>query len=87
MTNSLIRIKKVEAKTGLKKSMHYDLIKKGLMPSAIRIGDRARAWISSEIDAVVAARIAGKSDDEIREMIKALMAKRQQTANEILSTT
>ena len=85
MTDSLIRLNKVEDKTGYKKSMHYDLIKKGLMPSAIRIGDRARAYISSEIDAVVAARIAGKSDDEIRELVKTLTAKRQQIANEILS--
>lgn len=85
MTDSLIRIKEVEAKTGLKKSMHYALMGKGLMPSAIRIGERARAWISSEIDAVVAARIAGKSDDDIRELVKVLIAKRQQNAAEILA--
>lgn len=87
MTVSLIRLKKVEEKTGYKKSMQYDLIKKGLMPSGIRIGERAVAFLSSEIDAVVAARIAGKSDDEIRELVKTLTAKRQQMANEILEAS
>jgi len=87
MTESLIRIKMVEAKTGLKKSMVYDLVKKGELVSPIRIGERAVAWISSEIDAINAARMVGKSTDEICELVKILTAKRQQTANEILSGT
>lgn len=82
---SLIRIKKVEEKTGLKKSMQYDLMKRGLMPSAIRIGERAVAFLESEIDTVVAARIAGKSDSEIREIIETLLAKRQKLADEVLA--
>ena len=85
MQPSLMRLPKVEDKTGYKKSMVYDLADKGLFPEPIKIGERAVAWIESEIDAIVAARIAGKSDDEIREIVKTLLAKRQQIANEILS--
>jgi len=85
MSESLIRLPKVLDKTGQKKSMVYDHISKGTLPEPIAISDRARAWIASEIDAIVAARIAGKSDDEIRELVKTLTAKRQQIANEILS--
>jgi len=80
MTVSLIRLKKVEEKTGLKKSMVYDLMNKKEFPKSIKIGERAVAWVSSEIDAINAARIAGKSDDEIRELVKTLTAKRQQLA-------
>ena len=87
MTDSLIRIKKVEEKTGLKKSMVYDLISKGEFPTAIKIGERACAWIESETDAINAARIAGKSADEIRQLVKTLTAKRQQMANEILEAS
>jgi len=87
MHESLIRRPKVEDKTGLKKSMLYDLMEKKEFPESIKIGERAVAWIESEIDAINAARMAGKSADEIRQLVKTLMAKRRQTANEILSTT
>tara|TARA_B110000046_G_scaffold153955_1_gene163682 strand:- start:891 stop:1097 length:207 start_codon:yes stop_codon:yes gene_type:complete len=50
MTDSFIRLTKVEDKTGLKKSMVYDLMSKDEFPKSIKIGDRAVAWISSEID-------------------------------------
>ena len=85
MQESFIRLKKVESKTGLKKSMVYDLMSRGEFPKSIKIGERAVAWIESEIDAINAARMAEKSADEIRELVKNLMAKRQQTANEILA--
>ena len=57
MTDSLIRIKNVEAKTGLKKSMVYDLISKGEFPKPIKIGERAVAWISREVDQWVQNKI------------------------------
>jgi len=84
MKCSLIRRKEVEGKTGLKHSMIYDLIKKGELVEPIKIGERAVAWIESEIDVINAARMAGQSNDEIRELVKTLTAKRQQIANEIL---
>lgn len=87
MTDSLIRIKKVEEKTGLKKSMVYDLISKEEFVTSIKIGERAVAWVSSEIDAINAARMAGKSAAEIRQLVKTLAAKRQQLANEILEAS
>ena len=85
MQESFIRLKKVESKTGLKKSMVYDLMSRGEFPKSIKIGERAVAWIESEVDAINAARMAEKSADEIRELVKSLMAKRQQMANEILA--
>ena len=87
MSESLMRRPKLEDRTGLKKSMTHDLMDKGLMPKPIRIGERAVAWIESEVDAIVAARIAGKSDDEIRKLVKALTVNRQQLAYDILAAT
>jgi len=85
MTDSLIRLKKVESKTGLKKSMVYNLMDQGQFPKSVKIGERAVAWIESDIDAINAARMASKSSDEIRKLVETLTTKRQQTANEILS--
>jgi len=87
MQESFIRLKKVEDRTGLKKSMVYSLISNGEFPKPIKIGERAVAWIESEVDVINAARMAEKSADEIRVLVKSLMAKRQQTANEILAAT
>jgi len=50
MQESFIRLKKVEDRTGLKKSMVYDLMSKDEFPKSIKIGDRAVAWIESEVD-------------------------------------
>ena len=54
----------------------YNAIRAGLFTAGVAIGQRARGWPDYEIDAINAARIAGKSDDEIRELVKALHAKR-----------
>lgn len=54
----------------------YNAIRAGLFTAGVAIGQRARGWPDYEIDAINAARVAGKSDDEIRELVKALHAKR-----------
>ena len=63
----------------------YAHIEEGSLTPPIKIGLRASGWPEHEADAINAARIAGKPDDEIRELVKTLIAKRQQTANEILA--
>jgi len=63
----------------------YAHVEEGTLTPPIKIGLRASGWPEYEIDAINAARIAGKSNDEIRELIKTLVAKRQQAADEILS--
>jgi len=42
----------------------------------VSLGGRAVGWPSDEIDTLNAARIAGKSDDEIRELVGKLEAAR-----------
>lgn len=85
MTESLIRFSKVEEKTGLRRSMVYKLMNDGLFVGSVAIGNRARAFLNSEVNAIVAARIAGKSEDDIRNLVKELTEKRQQIADEISS--
>ena len=48
----------------------------GLYTPPIKIGPRASAWPDDEVEILNAARIAGKSDQEIRELVCKLVAAR-----------
>lgn len=58
----------------------YNAIRDGLFTTGVAIGQRAKAWPDFEVNAIVAARIAGKTDAEIRELVKTLHAKRTELA-------
>jgi prophage regulatory protein len=53
----LLRLPDVEARTGLRKSAIYAGMKAGSFPKCLKLGPRASAWASSEIDAWIAERI------------------------------
>jgi prophage regulatory protein len=72
----LWRRKEVDRVTGRSRSSTYEDVADGLMVPPIPIGRRAVAWPRAEVEAVVAARIAGKSPDEIRELVASLVAQR-----------
>jgi prophage regulatory protein len=74
---TIIRRKQVEARTGRSRSSTYADIKSGLFTSPILIGARAVGWPEREVDAVNAARIAGKTADEIRQLVARLEAARK----------
>ena len=73
---TIIRRKEVEAATGYSRSTIYWRIEQGLLPKPIRLGARAVGWVASEISAVNAARIQGRSDDEIRVLVVQLHEER-----------
>ena len=54
----------------------YGLIRVGLWPQPVKIGERSSGWPSDEVQAINAARIAGQTDEQIRELVKQLHAKR-----------
>jgi len=66
--------------TGHARSTVYFMVERGLLPKAIKIGERASAWPESEIAAINAARIAGKSNDEIRRLVADLEQQRGASA-------
>ena len=57
LTRLLLRLPEVVGRVGFGKSTIYALIKRGQFPSPIALGARARAWISTEVDAWIAQRI------------------------------
>jgi len=50
----------------------YNWIRDGLCTNGIAIGQRAKGWPDYEMQAIANARVAGKSDVEIREIVKKL---------------
>jgi prophage regulatory protein len=57
----LLRLPAVEDKTGLKHSQIYEDIAKGTFPAPVPLGVKAVAWVESEIDAWIDARIAARA--------------------------
>lgn len=74
---AILRIKDVLTETGHRSHASiYVAIKAGLFPSSIRIGTRAVGWPAEEVKAINNARIAGKTDVEIRALVVLLHARR-----------
>jgi prophage regulatory protein len=55
----------------------YNAIRAGLFTTGVAIGQRAKGWPDYETQAIASARVAGKSDDEIRDLVRTLHDKRQ----------
>lgn len=74
---SILRMQEVKAETGHRSHASiYTAIKEGLFTKPVAIGQRAVGWPSSEVKAINAARIAGQGEDEIKELVERLHAKR-----------
>lgn len=77
------RRKQVECATGYSRSTIYWRISEGLFIKPVSLGARAVGYPSHEVQALNAARIAGKSDDEIRALVKRLIATRASALAEL----
>ena len=76
MTKKLFyRAREAQEHTALARSTFYAYIAKGL-PPPIKVGDRASAWLVSEIVAVNKARILGKTNEEIKALVISLVEAR-----------
>ena len=63
------RLPTVKAESGKPRSSLYADIHRGLMTRPVRIGARAVGWPADEVKQITAARIAGKSNEEIRRLV------------------
>jgi prophage regulatory protein len=54
----------------------YAAAKDGLLTKPIKIGPRASAWPSEEVQTIARAQVAGWSDDQIRALVRQLEAAR-----------
>ena len=84
MQTTILRLPAVKSRTGLSRSTIYLRIKEGSFPAPVSLGARAVGWPSTEIDALNAARIAGKSEDEICALVIDLATWRKTRAQQQL---
>jgi prophage regulatory protein len=84
--NSILLLKAlVCAKIGKGNTGLYADISAGLCVKPVKAGPRASRWPSHEIDAIVAARMAGASDDQVRALVTRLHELRQQQYADVLA--
>jgi len=74
---TMLRLPAILKRRGRSRSSHYADIKAGLFVKPVLIGLRATGTPDNEVDALNAARIAGKSEDEIRALVLKLEAARK----------
>ena len=77
MAHTIQRLPAIKADSGLSRSTIYLYIARGLWPRPVRLGARAVGWPSGEVVAMNAARIAGKTDEEIRALVLKLESARK----------
>jgi prophage regulatory protein len=73
----LLRMPAVCAASGQARSTIYRRIEEGLWPKPVKLGPRAVAWPASEVAAVNAARVAGRTDDDVRALVSRLTEARK----------
>lgn len=73
---TILRRRQVEHETGYSRSTIYLRISQGLWTRPIALGARAVGWPAGEVAALNAARIAGLSDERIRELVQRLQLAR-----------
>lgn len=82
IVHKLTIVRKPEALgyTGFKSSTFHKRINEGLMVEPVSLGVRASGYPLHELTAINAARIAGRTDCEIKELVCELMSNRQTIA-------
>ena len=73
----ILRLPRVKDTSGNSGSTIYLRIAQGLWPKPVSLGPRAVGWPAREVTAINAARIAGRSDDDIRALVASLESGRR----------
>ena len=77
MSRIILRLPAVLKRRGKSRSSHYTDVKAGLFVPPVKLGLRARGTPDDEVDILVAATIADKSEDDIRALVVKLVAARK----------
>ena len=77
MKRTILRLPAVKSESGLSRSTIYLRVSQGLWTKPVSLGARAVGWPSDEVEAINAARIAGDTDDDIRDLVMKLEAARK----------
>ena len=70
---TLLRRPAVLAALGLKGSTLFEHIERGVMVPPVKLGQRVAVWPSYEVERIVAARVAGWDDTQMRKLVQQLV--------------
>ena len=62
MTMKFLRLPEVKSRTGFSRSSIYLFVQNGTFPRPVRIGGRVVAWLETEIDEWIEARLAEREE-------------------------
>ncbi|CAN5474721.1 hypothetical protein BH11PSE7_BH11PSE7_00100 [soil metagenome] len=77
MSQTILRLPSVQSECGYSRSTIYLRITQGLWTKQVTLGPRCIGWPAHEVAALNAARIAGKSESDIRALVVKLEAARK----------
>jgi len=80
MTHTILRLPAAKTESGYSRSTIYLRISQGLWTKQVSLGPRCVGWPAHEVASLNAARIAGKTDEEIRALVLKLEAARKAAA-------
>ena len=80
MAHSILRLPAVKSESGYSRSTIYLRIAQGLWTKQVSLGPRCVGWPAHEVATLNAARIAGKTDEEIRALVVKLETARKAAA-------
>lgn len=60
------------------RAAHYRDQKQRLFPQGVKVGKRAVAWPAHEVDEILAAQLAGVTEDELRRLVTNIEAARKE---------
>ena len=74
---AIFRMREVKIETGHRSHASiYTAIKEGLFTKSIPIGERSVGWPDYEVKAIIQARIAGQTADQIKDLVARLHVNR-----------
>lgn len=79
---ALLRLPDVLARVGVGRALVYRQIADGLFTKPVKLTARSSAWPSTEVDALVAAKIRGATELELKEIVRQLHAARAEAGLE-----
>ncbi len=77
---ALLRQPDVSKKFGAARPTIYEWMAEGLFPRPLKLGAKFAAWPEHECNAILAARIQGTSQDEIKTLVSELTDARKNCA-------
>jgi prophage regulatory protein len=74
----ILRIEEALRRRGSTRSPHYDDVARGLFTKPIKVnGQRAAGYPEHEVEALIAARVAGATDEQVRRLVNKLHEQRK----------